>query len=244
MSVAAAVESLDPNKEASATTRIVPRPEQIASRDALREAVVRIRKSKHRIGGPSRIMVSMPTGAGKTYLAAFLIHQCVKQGMRCIFIVDRLVLIDQTLDTLNSLGIEADVMQAGRKWNPEASVIIASANTLIRREVPVVDLVFVDEAHTMIDGVSEYLNKLPQASVAVGLSATPFKRELAEVWDELVNVTTTDKLIGNGTLTPIDAMVSVPLIEMKAADGSELKARRRGRVERQAVRAGGAWADR
>ena len=196
---------------------IAPRPEQIAARERLAAEVARIRKEVP--GDAPRIIVSMPTGAGKTYLSAFMILNALRKGLQSIFVVDRLVLVRQTVKTLNSLGIPLDIMQGGSDWSGDAKVIVASAQTMIRRSPPNASLVFVDECHTMMDGISKYIQSLPERSVVIGLSATPFKRELREYWHSILSVATTDGLIENGTLTPLDPHTSVPLIDMKGVEG-------------------------
>ena len=185
--------------------------------------------------GPARVMLSMPTGAGKTYLAAFMIRNALAKGLRCMFVVDLLCLIEQTRRTLASLGIECEVVQGDRDWDPEAPVLLASAQTLVRRSnVPRADLIFVDEAHTMRDGVLKWIDGHGRRSVAVGLSATPFKMELAESWDAIVGVSGTDRLIRKGVLTPLDVKTSVPLISMTDSEGKELRGTGKG----------GEWSDR
>ena len=200
--------------------KITPRPHQVASIKRIREEVVKVRR-REGANAPARIICSMPTGAGKTYLAAFMIHNALRKGLKCMFIVDRLELVKQTARTFNSIGIPFDVVQGASAWSKDAQVIIASAQTLERREITELpNLCFVDECHTVRKGTLEFVGGLPPNSVCIGLSATPFAPELATYWHCIVNVTTTDILIGNDTLTGLDPLVSVPVIDMSEAKGT------------------------
>jgi len=54
--------------------------------------------------GIRRIVLAMPTGAGKTITAAAMIQAQAEQGKRSLFIVDRIELVDQAADHLNRVG--------------------------------------------------------------------------------------------------------------------------------------------
>ena len=205
--------------------RITPRPQQVQSIDLLKKegrAAMRSSPSKQ-----ARLVVALPTGGGKTYLAAFMMQSAMEKGNSCIFIVDRLVLIPQVEETLASLGIPHTVLQGDRIFNPDAPVWIASAQTLERRKdqgrldrMRMPSLAFVDECHTIRAATNDFLSEMPRGSMAVGLSATPFSQDLSDIWQGIINVSTTDEMVADGTLCRLDPMLSIPQVDMSKAKGS------------------------
>src|SRR5690606_11911534 len=57
-----------------------------------------------------------------------------------------------------------------------------------------------DEAHTVTETVKKRIER--RDVVTIGLTATPFTRRLGKLYDGLVNVTTTNALIEQGSLAP------------------------------------------
>ena len=153
-------------------------------------------------------MLQMPTGSGKTHVAMAIIEHGLRHGRRVNFCVDRLTLLDQTLDQFYEQGIPFGVFQGGHSMqNRNKPVQIVSTQTLARRareRWPVADLFIIDEAHTnysIISKVMETWNNLKY----VGLSATPFTRGLGLIWNDLVVGTTTGELIERGYLCEYEA---------------------------------------
>ena len=163
---------------------------------AVRETYASLRKNRG-------TMLQMPTGSGKTHVSMSMIKHGLKHDKRIVFGVDRLTLLDQTLDAFYENGIPIGVVQGNHPMeNPSAPVQIASVQTLARRgrkHWPIADLYIFDEAHynyAIIREIMEAWNALKY----IGLSATPFTRGLGLVWDDLVVATTTRELIDQGYL--------------------------------------------
>lgn len=170
----------------------------IELRDYQDVAVNRLRA--HIAAGLRNLMLCAPTGAGKTLIAAYLMEAAARKGSRCLFVADRITLIDQTSEVLDAYGIDHGVVQAQHfRWRPYERVQVCSQQTLARRGWPEADLIIVDEAHTVTETVRERISK--RDVVTIGLTATPFTRGLGVLYDELVNVTTTDALIAQGWLS-------------------------------------------
>jgi len=155
--------------------------------------------------GHSRPCVQAPTGAGKTVIAAAIINMARAKGSRVMFVVPMLSLIDQTVQRFYENGIhEIGVMQANHEMtDPRQPVQVCSMQTLMRRELPDVDLVIIDEAHVQYKFLHEWLawdhwKKVP----FIGLTATPWARGMGKVWDDLLICTTTAELINKGILSP------------------------------------------
>ena len=165
---------------------------QVEGWNALRESARQYR----------RTILCAPTGSGKTMLAAHLMKEAQKKGTCSLFVVDRLVLVDQTSDVFDSYHIDHGIIQGGH-WRDRKyeRVQICSAQTLARRGWPEgVKLVVVDEAHTIQKTTVDYITQ--NDVTVVGLTATPFSRGLGKIYQNLVNVTTTAQLIDEGFLAP------------------------------------------
>lgn len=162
-----------------------------------KEAVEQLRQRIRE--GAKNILVVAPTGSGKTILASHIIEEADRKSRRSAFVVDRLSLINQTSDTFAGCGIEHGVIQADHPlFKPSRRVQLCSAQTLARRRWPDADLIVVDEAHTVTAVVKARIE--PRDTITLGLTATPFTKGLGKLYDAVVNVTTTNKLIADGTL--------------------------------------------
>jgi DNA repair protein RadD len=157
--------------------------------------------------GCRRPMLCLPTGSGKTVVAAHICAGAQAKGKRIGFVVPALSLIDQTFDRFLENGIDpADmgVIQADHEWRrPHAPIQICSAQTLARRGIPDFDMLVVDEAHVRDAKLHSWLESSAAAStIAIGLSATPWSKGLGRVYDDLVAPVTMTELIAGGYLSP------------------------------------------
>lgn len=150
--------------------------------------------------GFKNILVVSPTGSGKTVIATHMVGETSRKGNRAVFVVDRLSLIEQTSRTFFAEEIEHGVIQADHPmYRPYELVQVCSQQTLARRRWPDASVIFVDEAHTVTKTVRHRI--YPRDTVAIGLTATPFTKGLGKIYDAVVNVTTTNKLIAEGHLS-------------------------------------------
>ena len=154
------------------------------------------------------VILQMPTGSGKTHVAMDIIQHGLKHGKRIAFCVDRITLLDQTVDKFIENGIHLGIMQGDHPMrNAAAPVQVVSLQTLARRgrrNWPEVDLFIIDESHVNYAIIKELMDTWDNLKY-VGLSATPFTRGLGLVWDDLVVATTTAELIELGYLADYDA---------------------------------------
>lgn len=150
--------------------------------------------------GAKNVLIVAPTGSGKTVIASHLIDESAKKGKRSAFVIDRLSLLGQTSETFDRYGIDHGVIQGGHwRFKPQLPVQICSIQTVARRKWPDCDLIIVDEAHTVTDAVQKRIQ--PRNTRAIGLTATPFTKGLGKLYDTVVNVTTTNRLIEQGFLS-------------------------------------------
>jgi DNA repair protein RadD len=174
------------------TKEISLRPYQADAIEALRQ---------HIRDGRKRIILCAGTGAGKTVTAAQLLREADRKGSYALFVVDRVTLVNQTSEVLDSYGLRHGVVQGiNDRWAPMENVQVCSAQTLARRHLPrMPSLIVVDEAHCRYKGTLDYMAANP-AAVCVGLTATPFTKGMADDWQGIVNVRATRRLIEDGHL--------------------------------------------
>ncbi|WP_250533501.1 DEAD/DEAH box helicase family protein [Caballeronia sp. AZ10_KS36] len=171
------------------------RPYQLASIEGLRVGA--------RDGHRAQVLMA-PTGAGKTVIGAHLSQEVDRKGRRAAFIVDRINLVDQTSALFDRYGIAHGVVQGGH-WRNRAyeRIQICSAQTIEKRGFfPQLDLLIVDECHATRKATAQLIQNRPDLRV-IGLSATPFSKGMAELYTNLVNVCTTNELIEEGFLVPL-----------------------------------------
>lgn len=152
--------------------------------------------------GYRHVVLQLPTGAGKTLIAAHIIRSALRKGRRVLFVVAVITLVDKTIRDFEAEGIEdIGVMQGNHpRTSPLARVQIASVQTLAVRGIPKVDLIIVDECHIRSKNIENYLLE-PSSPHAIGLSATPWAKGMGKIWGDLVVVTSTAALIEAGTLS-------------------------------------------
>ncbi|KRA42113.1 DEAD/DEAH box helicase [Devosia sp. Root635] len=163
------------------------RPYQTTAIDRLRASL----RAGHR-----RPMLMLPTGGGKTMIAAAIVEMARAKGNRIVFAVPALELIDQTVSAFEAEGItDIGVMQAMHpRTDPEAPVQVVSIPTLARRELPDTDIVLVDEAHVLAEVIKRWMKAKPRL-IFIGLSATPWTKNLGKHFDDLVIAATIGSLI-------------------------------------------------
>lgn len=170
------------------------RPHQVTAMTLIRQSLM---------AGNKRVVCQLPTGAGKTRLAAEIVNGALAKDRTVAFTVPALSLIDQTVEAFANEGIDCvGVMQGGHELtNMTMPVQVCSVQTLARRGCPDVDLVIVDEAHLRFKVMADWMGKRPNVPF-IGLSATPWARGMADDWQDLVCPVRMQDLIDQGYLAP------------------------------------------
>jgi len=166
------------------------------------DAIARVNAATDR--GVRRIMLQLATGAGKTLIASAITAGYRERDRPVIFTVPAIELVDQTLAKFDREGIyDVGVMQAQhRRTDASQPIQIASVQTLMRREIPRAELVFIDEAHKMFNFYGRWFTDPAWRDVPfIGLSATPWARGLGRLYQELIIAATTQDLIHLGYLS-------------------------------------------
>src|SRR5262245_50273979 len=121
-------------------------------------------------------MFMASTVSVKTLITSTIVSNLQNQSRPAIFTIPALELIDQTLEKFHAAGVyDVGVIQANHRMTDSSRPIqIASVQTLLRRDIPPADLVFVDEAHRWYDFYRRWFLDLEWANIPIiGLSATP-----------------------------------------------------------------------
>ena len=157
--------------------------------------------------GVRRVLLQLPTGGGKTVMAAEMLGGASTRALTCWFIVHRRELIEQTSRTFTEAGIDHGVIGAGFPESVHKGIQIAGVQTLVNRldRLPPPQMIVTDEAHHAVAGTwQNILERFPDAW-QLGLSATPERldgRGLKDRFDCIVKGPTTAELIARGFLSP------------------------------------------
>src|SRR5574344_1337482 len=154
-----------------------------------------------------KILVSAPTGSGKTRMASALIDELLKHGHRVAFIVDRIELIQQSYNTFDKKNVS--IVKAGQEnlfdeKKPIQLIMIQSFHSR-KDKLPDMELSFLifDEVHNHwgTKRASELIKIYDNAKI-IGLSATPIdsKGYLLQGFDAYINEVQTADLIKLGYL--------------------------------------------
>ena len=146
----------------------------------------------------SRVMVQLPTGGGKTRIAAALLDAWVKEGSKAVWLTHRKELSDQTCQVLNDTGVMATNTLTWHGDDPapamSCGVVILMADTVSRRnryegvwdEYNSDDLLVIDEAHhAPAPGWERAINQWPGR--VVGVTATPWRLHRYQGFRHLFN---------------------------------------------------------
>jgi superfamily II DNA or RNA helicase len=165
-------------------------------------AILRIRDAF--ADGARRIMCQAATGGGKTRIASTITRGVCEIDRRITFVVPAIELVDPTMEKFWAEGIrDVGIIQADHPMTcRDRPVQIASVQTLMRRELPPADLVFIDEAHRWFDFYRHWMLEPAWGDVPfIGLSATPWTKGLGAYYEKLIIAATTEKLIGDKLLS-------------------------------------------
>lgn len=154
---------------------------------------------------------------GKTHVAADIIRSSQEKGKTTIFIAPRRELIYQATEKIEEHGLRAGMIMAGEPRDFDATVQVASFDTLWSRHgkkqtmlgMPHADLVIIDEAHLSIAPTRKKMidHYLSQGAFVIGLTATPARgdgRGLGEIYDAMIQSRETQWFIDNGHLVDAD----------------------------------------
>ena len=174
------------------------------------KCIVDVRKSIK--AGNNRVMVFMPTGAGKTVIFIEQIIRAMLKGGTVLVLTRRRQIVIQTarriVEALKRLDMPTNTVGVYMAGSKDINLItVSSIDTVVRKkDLPFkgVDVVIVDEAHDCTsDGYVKVLDKL-KCKYVIGYTATPFRigRKGHKFWQDVVHPVSTAELRDKGFLVP------------------------------------------
>lgn len=163
--------------------------------------------------GHRRVLLQLPTGAGKTIIFANLAGLFTSWGKRVLVLAHRQELLLQAQEKLETAtGLPVGIIKAGYRSDPSYLIQVASVQTLSRRsQLPQADLVIVDECHHVAaQSYTKILNRYPEALI-LGVSATPLRndgRGFKQQFDTLITGPSVQDLTDDGYLVPYKLLAS------------------------------------
>lgn len=181
----------------------------LALREYQSNAIQALRVSLVR--GHRRPVLVMPTGSGKSVVAAEMARMATAKRNRVLILAPRRELVFQLGDKIEQCGLLPGYIMAGEHRSLMADVQIASFDTLHARcmrgdmPLPKADMLLIDEAHTTITRTRKDIIEAYGNIPVVSFTATPARgdgRGLGEIYDDLVLGPTIPELIAQDHLVP------------------------------------------
>lgn len=206
--------------------------EKVKLRPYQEEGIKRVKSQL--LAGNKRIILCMPTGAGKTITFTSICKSALEKGSKALIVTDRVELMLQAGGALRRFGMQPEQIKPG--GDPDfigPSLYTAMAETLKRRLAKgderyirlfkSFDIVIFDEAHKQV--FNRLFSYLEPDQIVIGATATPYRergmRALKEDYDVIVEVISIPSLIEQGYLAyPRTFSVPVDLsnVRMKGRD--------------------------
>jgi len=169
--------------------------------------------------GLKNLILTLPTGGGKTVVFSYMTGQAASKGMRVMILTDRTELNGQTEETLKNFGVESEAIKAGKtKTDFSKNVFNAMTETLSRRmsKDPTIidklniDLLIVDECHKSAH--YKVIEQFKGSCWILGVTATPVcsnkRKPLNKFYNNIVVASEVQELINIGKLLPSRHFVS------------------------------------
>ena len=156
------------------------------------------------------VVLVLPTGAGKTTVAAEMTRLMVAKGKRVWFCAHLFELVSQARARMELFGLSVGCIAAGWDYHPARPVQACMVQTLARRiatlpahQLP--DFIFFDEGHHTAAGTYQKVIEACPTAYRIGLTATPFRLDgkgLRDYYAHLVAPITAAELVARGYLVP------------------------------------------
>lgn len=151
-----------------------------------------------------KVILQAACGFGKTIIAAQIIKNAAERGKTVLFIVDRIVLANQTSDVLRKYFIPHGVIQAqNTRFDIAQPIQVCSIQTLKTRGAPFADMIIIDEVHVLHEEHKKIMMENPNSYI-LGLTATPYAKSLGKWFDFHIQPVPIKRLINEGYLVPFD----------------------------------------
>lgn len=164
-----------------------------------------------------KVLFQMPTGTGKTTVFSEIVRKAQLKNKTVLLVVHRTELVEQIKDRLATFEVDAGIITAGVKPEPNKAIQVATIQTLSRREYPKADIVIIDECHhSKADTYKTLWSIYPNARF-LGVTATPVRLNgdgFSDLFDTLISLGKLSYFIKEGYLAPIKHRVcGIPNLE-------------------------------
>lgn len=155
-----------------------------------------------------RVLLQLPTGAGKTVVFAAVARLFIQKGGRVLILLHREELAIQSRDKSEAVcGVPVGMIKAGYEANPNAPIQVASIQTLIQRPIDLDQfaLVIIDECHHAASQTYQMVLEASPHAYHLGTTATVQRLDgkgLDGLFDCLIQGISVAELIEQGYLSP------------------------------------------
>jgi len=159
------------------------------------------------ISGKRRLIVSAPTGSGKTRIFTHLTNAHIDRGGKVLILTHRTELLSQAA---KGFSIQPDLIRPGDKYTETAPLHIGMVETVFRRQSKLRSLlskktlIIIDEAH--LSNFDKLFSLFPESAIVLGFTATPFRKGknvlgLDDLYEDLIQGIDTPEIIDLGYLS-------------------------------------------
>lgn len=149
-----------------------------------------------------RLVLCLPTGAGKTVVFSEMVRLAYLKGTTTLVLTDRKELFKQTITALGRVGVPVEEIAPHnrKRLNRNALIFLAMVET-IKRRLPEINpsLIIIDEAHK--GNFTKLIEQFPNAHI-IGATATLVGKHFEKHYHDIVQVIDTPDLVRSGFLAP------------------------------------------
>ena len=160
------------------------------------EAIELLKKSIAR--GNKKVMLALPTGAGKSIVAREVVRMAKEKNSQVLFLAHRIILIDQMKRVLSDFD----------------NVVVETLQTSKNKLHDDIKIVIIDEGHWSANSniQQDVMSKYPNA-ITIGMSATPITASghRLKSWETVVSTVQTIDLVNAGFLSNVKVLAPVNL---------------------------------
>lgn len=160
--------------------------------------------------GNKRLILSAPTGAGKTIMFTYMVKRHLERGGRALVFTHRKELLSQAGGTFEDFGLTPELITAGSKPDLSQPLHVSMIETFDRRKdsyslfLQSKTLIVIDEAH--LNTFTKVFDNISKHTIVIGATATPYRKgktipPLADFYQDLIQDVDVPELIEMGYLS-------------------------------------------